>query len=206
MNNIEYRRQADITSEFYLSRYEIVLYSILKDENVLLSEGIFGKPLYEVLLIGLVSSMESYLHDRLEAIVMKNDETKKSYVSTYNRCNRNNKGVDPLEEGASEEKLVPTFSCHTYHNTRVLKSYFRPYNLDIMILDEFEKCGLSEIIKKRNTLSHNPPRGFIGWQTVEITLAELRSAFSAVRRFLSNVEYGCLVKGYERLFIPPDEE
>ena len=30
MNNIEYRRQADITSEFYLSRYEIVLYSILK--------------------------------------------------------------------------------------------------------------------------------------------------------------------------------
>ena len=104
MNNIEYRRQAEITSEFYLSRYEIVLYSILKDENVLHTEGIFGKPLYEVLLIGLVSSMESYLHDRLEAIVMKNDETKKSYVSTYNRCNRNNKGVDPLEEGASEEQ------------------------------------------------------------------------------------------------------
>lgn len=46
MDNKEIVNQSKLTAEFYMSRYDVLLHSILKDDSILLSEAVFGKPLY----------------------------------------------------------------------------------------------------------------------------------------------------------------
>ena len=202
MDNKEIVNQSKLTAEFYMSRYDVLLHSILKDDNILLSEGVFGKPLYEVMLIGAVSTMEAYLHDRLETIVMNSAQTRQSYISEYNKGRYKNL----LDADASDADIMDTFSFHTYHNKFVLKRFFGLYNLGHFIVEQFDACGVSDVVVKRNTLSHNPPRGFIGAQTIILTLKDLREAMTSVKQFILTIECHCMRKGSQRLFCSPEEE
>ena len=73
-------------------------------------------------------------------------------------------------------------------------------------MEQFDACGVSDVVDKRNTLSHNPPRRFIGAQTIILTLKDLREAMTSVKQFILTIECHCMNKGYQRLFCPPDEE
>lgn len=146
--------------------------------------------------------MEAYLHDRLETIVMNSAQTRQSYISEYNKGRYKNL----LDADASDADIMDTFSFHTYYNKFVLKSFFGLYDLGHFIVEQFDACGVSDVVDKRNTLSHNPPRGFIGAQTIILTLKDLREAMASVKQFILTIECYCMNKGYQRLFCPLDEE
>ena len=187
---------AEKTANYYLSRYEMVFQVIITDDNPLLIT--FGNPIYEIIHIGVVSTLEGYLHDRLENIILKNRKNRDIYCQKYNYRRDKLDQIKPSDKTAIINSLE-----HCYHNKGILQKYFNPFHLEITPL--FEKHNLGDIIDCRNILCHNPPRGFIGKQTVHLTIRELRTTINSVKSFISDFEVHCMNKGYDSIFISPDE-
>lgn len=187
---------AEKTANYYLSRYEMVFQVIITDDNPLLIT--FGNPIYEIIHIGIVSALEGYLHDRLENIILKNRKNRDIYCQKYNYRRDRVHQIKPSDITAIINSLD-----HCYHNIGILQKYFNPFHLEIAPL--FYKHNLDGIIDCRNFLCHNPPRGFIGKQTVYLTISELRTTINAVKSFISDFEVHCMIEGYDSIFISPDE-
>lgn len=201
-----------IVSGLYLGRVAACLEMLKKSDDSLIQLYTFSKPLYELMFVGAVAGVESYLHARLRKEVFSSVSNCQAYVLSYLKHGNikdsvlksalqsiRNSSINFLPEGRDKELIIDTLNRHAYHN---LKAISIKYYVPVCGLN-LETCrnakSFSEIVEMRHKVVHDGGRVNQS-EFVDLTILGVCQAYETAINFIEEVECQFQEKGSTPLF------
>lgn len=196
----------------YLGRVEVCLELLKKTEDSALQLECLSKPLYELLLVGAVAGVESYLHARLLKEVFTSVSKCQAYIMSYLRHGSKkdkilemvlksikDNSICTLPEGNDKKLIIETMNGHVYHNIKVISDYYYEPVCGLNL----KKCPhaheFHKLVKLRHKVVHDG--GLVNHlKFVDLNISEVCKAFNTAKAFIDEIEKWFSQNGSTPLF------
>ena len=197
----------------YLGRVEICLELLRKTNDIALQ--CTSKPLYELLLVGAIAGVESYLHARLRKEVCTSFAKCQAYVISYLSHNGNKRdkdillkialksikdsSINALPEGKDKDIIIETMNRHIYHNIKTISdNYFEPVcGLNLTKCRNAE--AFNKLVDQRHRVVHDGGR-VNQLDYVDLNIYDVCKAFKTAEAFIEEIETWFSKNGSTPLF------
>jgi hypothetical protein len=189
----------------YLGQIDLSIEALRKvDNDELLSIPLFYEPLFNLIMVGIVSKLEEFLKDRLELEVYTSNYALYKYAIAYteyneklvHRCKKWKKAIDAHNTNEIKELVENSLDKHIYHNVDMITFYLsRISSIDLNEVADYDK--VKNLIKLRHRIIH-PTK-----DELCIPIYSVREACSCSFQFIKNVESKFILSGRQPICDDP---
>ena len=173
----------------YLGQIGLSIEALRKVDDALLSIPLFSEPLFNLILVGIVSKLEEFLKDRLLLEVHISDDTLYKYADAYIEFNEKREkkikkwriAIDTHNSDRIRELVEYSLDKHIYHNIDMIAFYLSKIsNVDLKDIADYDK--ISEMIQLRHKIVHPTE------DNLNIPIYRVIEACSCSFQFIKSVE------------------
>ena len=196
----------------YLGRVELCLELLKKTDDSALQLECLSKPLYELLLVGAVAGVESYLHARLLKEVFTSVSKCQAYLMSYLRHGSKkdkvlemvlksikDNSICALPEGNDKKLIIETMNGHVYHNIQAISDYYYEPVCGLNL----KKCQYADdflkLVELRHKVVHDGGR-VNHLKFVDLNISDVCKAFNTAKAFIDEIEKWFSKNGSSPLF------
>lgn len=189
----------------YLGQIELSIEALRKvDNDELLSIPFFYEPLFNLIMVGVVSKLEEFLKDRLELEVYASDDALYKYATAYTeynekrvkKCKKWRNAIKNHNTLKIQSLVEESLDKHIYHNVDMITFYLSKISsVDLNEIAVYDK--IADLIKLRHRIIH-PTK-----ENLCIPIHRVVEACSNSFQFIKDVESKFIQSGGQPIYNDP---